>query len=303
MLAIEASLRIGKDSLRVGVDSYSFHRYFGELRTGESPADQRWTTDDFLNFCSELGVDGVSLETCFLDGGADADVESLRQRLDHHSFERVLAWGHPDGLAMGLDPAAFADALAAVDQAAALGCGLLRIVVGITRHFGQECETEVLRRVVPQVAEITERAAECGLDVAIETHCDLTTASVGSLVEQVASPRLGVVFDSANVVRIGEDLLAAAAALAPHTKMIHVKDLDLRSSTRGEPGGHWPGVPLGLGDLDIVGALELMEEAGFDGLACVEVADMSPGWSEHDIVAQSVDWLAKFATERCPCPE
>lgn len=299
----EQSLRIEENSLRIGVDSYSFHRYFGELREGESPADQRWTTDDFLNLCSELGVNGVSLETCFLDRGSDVDVESLRQRLDQHGFERVLAWGHPDGLAMGLDPAAFADALAAVDQAAGLGCGLLRIVVGITRHFGQESEVKVLRRVVPQVTEITDRAAERGLDVAVETHCDLTTASIASLIEQVASPRLGAVFDSANVVRIGEDLLDAAAALAPHTKMVHVKDLDLRSSTPGEPGGHWPGVPLGLGDLDIVGVLELMEDAGFDGLACVEVADMASGWSEHDIVAQSVDWLGKFATERHPCPE
>ncbi len=296
-------MRIRENSWRVGVDSYSFHRYFGELREGESPADQRWTTDDFLNRCSELGVDGVSLETCFLDGDADAEVASLRQRLDQHGFERVLAWGHPDGLAMGLDTEAFADALAAVDQAAELGCGLLRIVVGITRHFGQESETEVLRRLVPQVTEITDRAEQRGLDVAVETHCDLTTASVGRLVEQVASPRLGVVFDSANVVRIGEDLLAAATALAPHTKMIHVKDLDLRSSTPNEPGGHWPGVPLGLGDLDIAGTLELMEAAGFDGLACVEVADMASGWSEHEIVAQSVDWLGKFATERHPCPE
>ena len=296
-------MRIGESSLRIGVDSYSYHRFFGELRTGESPADQRWTTDDFLDCCSELGVDGVSLETCFLDGRADADTESLRQRLDQLGFDRVLAWGHPDGLAMGLDPEAFADALAAVNQAAALGCGLLRIVVGTTRHFGQEKETEVIRRVVPQVAEITERAAERDLDVAIETHCDLTTESVGCLVEQVASSRLGVVFDSANVVRIGENLLAAAAALAPHTKMIHLKDLDLRSSTPGHPGGRWPGVPLGIGNLDIHQALTVIEEAGFDGLACVEVADMSPGWSEHDIVAQSVDWLTKFATERCSCPE
>ena len=286
--------------MRIGVDSYSFHRFFGELRTGESPADPRWATDDFLHCCSELGVDGVSLETCFL---ANGDMESLRQLLDQHGFERVLAWGHPEGLAMGLDPGAFADALAAVDQAAQLGCGLLRIVVGTTRHFGQECETEVLRRVVPQAAEITERADERGLDVAIETHCDLTTDSVGELVEQVASPRLGVVFDSANVVRIGDDLVAAAAALAPHTKMIHAKDLDLPSSTPGDPGGRWPGVPLGQGDLDIAQALAVMAEAGFDGLACVEVADMAPGWSEHEIVAQSVDWLTEFATERYSCPE
>ncbi|WP_419928288.1 sugar phosphate isomerase/epimerase family protein [Candidatus Poriferisocius sp.] len=289
--------------MRIGVDSYSYHRFFGELRTSESPAEQRWTTDDFLNCCSELGVDGVSLETCFLDSGADADVESLRQRLDQHGFERVLAWGHPDGLAMGLDRDAFADALAAVDQAAGLGCNLLRIVIGTTRHFGHEDETEVLRRVVPQLAQITEKADLRGLDVAIETHCDLTTESVGELIEQVASPQLGVVFDSANVVRIGDDLLTAAAALAPHTKMIHAKDLDLGSSTPGNPGGHWPGVPLGHGDLDIDQALAVMNEAGFDGLACIEVADMAPGWSEHEIVAQSVDWLTKFATERYSCPE
>ena len=63
---------------------------------------------------------------------------------------------------------------------------------------------------------------------------------MGELIEQVASPRLGVVFDCANVVRIGDDLLAAAAALASHTKMIHVKDLDLGSSTPGDPEATGP---------------------------------------------------------------
>ena len=289
--------------MRVGIDSYSYHRFFGELRAGESPVGERWSTDDFWDRCARLGVDGVSLETCFLDIHTVADVDSLRQSLDRHGFERVLAWGHPDGLGMGLCAESLKDALGAVELAARLECGLLRIVVGTARHFGQESEDRVIRRVAPQVAEVVEQADGYGLDVALETHCDLTVGSLVRLLDLLSDPRLGVVFDTANVVRIGEDLLAAATALAPHTKMVHVKDLDLHSGVPGNPTDRWPGVPLGCGDLDVAGAVAVLDNAGFDGLACVEVADMAPGWSEHDIVAQSVDWLNQIATRRVLCPE
>lgn len=289
--------------MRIGVDSYSYHRFFGELRSAELPAEETWTTEDFLNRCIQLGVDGVSLETCYLDLASDRSVDSLRQKLDQAGLDRVLAWGHPEGLAMGHEPSRFADALHAADVAARLDCELLRIVIGTVIHFGGEDEAEVIRRVVPLIDRIVRQADHHGFDVAIETHCDLTVGALSQVVGEIDSPRLGVVFDTANVVRIGEDLIAAAELLAPHVKMAHVKDIDLANSTPGQPGGRWPGVPLGQGDLDLPRTLAILDHAGFDGLTCVEVADTSPHWSEDEIVALSVDWLsANGQPRRIPCP-
>ena len=279
-------------ALRVGIDSYTYHRHFGEVRPREVAVETGWTTRHFVDRCSEMEVDGVSLETCFLDGTSTQHMSELRRMLDGAALDRVLAWGHPGGLEMGRSPQRLADALEAVDHAAAIGAELLRIVVGTTRFFGLEDEAVVLERLLPQVTTIADRGAEKGVPVAIETHCDLTVSSLVELIETAARPNLGVVLDTANVVRIGEDVVESARVLAPHTMMLHLKDLDLASSADpGDPSGWWPCVPLGTGDLDLASVLNVVQESGFTGLACVEVADVVPGADEDEIVTESVRWL------------
>jgi len=281
-----------KVSLRIGIDSYTYHRRFGEVRPLEVLVEVGWTTKQVVDRCSEMGVDGVSLETCFLDGTSTRHISELRRMLDDAALDRVWAWGHPGGLEMGRSPEHLAGALEAVDHAEAIGAELLRIVVGTTRFFGLENEAAVLERLVPQVVTIADRGAEQGVPVAIETHCDLKISSLVELIETADRPNLGVVLDTANVVRIGEDPVDAARVLAPHTMMLHLKDLDLASSAQpGDPGGWWPCVPLGTGDLDLASILNLVHEAGFTGLACIEVADVPPGAEEDEIVAESVRWL------------
>ncbi|MEQ8716843.1 MAG: sugar phosphate isomerase/epimerase family protein [Acidimicrobiales bacterium] len=288
--------------MRVGIDTYTYHRRFGEVRPSESPVDTRWTTADAVARCVELGVDGISLETCYLEGTSDPEISALRRMLDEAGLDRVLAWGHPGGLELGRSPERFADALRAVDHAVGIGAELLRIVVGTTAHFGSEDEAVVVERLSPLVAELTEYADDHGLPVAIETHCDLTVDGLLQLVEDVDRPGLGVVFDTANVIRIGDDLIRAAEVLAPHTRMLHVKDLDLAASAEpGDPAGWWPCLPLGTGDLDLTDALRLFDSAGFVGLACVEVADVPAGTDEDAIAEESVRWLrATMPRSRVP---
>lgn len=279
-------------ALRVGIDSYTYHRRFGEVRPREVAVEAGWTTRHFVDRCFEMKVDGVSLETCFLDGTSTRHLSDLHRILDDAALDRVLAWGHPGGLEMGRTPQRLADALEAVDHAEAIGAELLRIVVGTTRFFGLENEAAVLERLLPQVITIADRGAEKGVPVAIETHCDLTVSSLVELIEIADRPNLGVVLDTANVVRIGADPVEAARALAPHTMMLHVKDLDLSSSSEpGDAGGWWPCIPLGTGDVDLTAVLNIVQEAGFDGLACVELADVTPGADEDDIVEESLAWL------------
>lgn len=279
-------------SLRVGIDSYTYHRRFGEVRPLEVPIEAGWTTQHVVDRCSELGVDGISLETCYLDGTSTRHMSELRRVLDDAGLDRVLAWGHPGGLEMGRSPQRLADALEAVDHAAAIGAELLRIVVGTTRFFGLENEEVVVERLRPQVAAIADRGAERGVPVGIETHCDLTVAGLVELMEIADRPNLGVVLDTANLVRIGEDAVDAARVLAHHTLMLHLKDLDLATTAEpGDPGGWWPCIPLGTGDVDLTSVLNLVLEAGFDGLACVEVADIAPGADEDEIAEESVRWL------------
>lgn len=286
--------------MRVGVDSYSYHRYFGEIREGESDPGTRWSTWDFLDRSIELAVDGVSLETCYLPLEEPGFTRRLGERLDQAGLERVLAWGHPGGLELGTSPTRIDELLAVIDHAAAIKSRLVRIVVGTCAHWQQEPEAESIQRLEPIIGEVCREAAARGLDLAIETHCALSVAGLIELIERADSENLGVVLDTANVVRVGADLVEATRLLASHTRMLHVKDLDLAAASFGDPGGWWPCVPLGRGDLDLKGSLGILRRAGFDGLACVEIATLPEGVDEDAAVAAGVAWLRAWNRAKAP---
>ncbi len=277
--------------MRVGIDTYSYHRFFGEIREGEEDPGTRWTTWDFLDRAAELEVDGVSLETCYMDLEDAQFRERLAVTLDETGLEAVLAWGHPGGLEMGTSQERLEELLRVVDIAAGMVMGLVRLVVGTYTHWGMEPADASVERLVPRVTEACHHAAEQGVRLAIETHTALPVAALAELIGRVDAPNLGVVLDTANVVRVGSDLTGATRLLAPLTDMVHVKDLDLSAADFANPGGWWPSTSLGQGDLDLEGVVAELRSAGFDGLTCVELATLPPGSEEDHMVRESITWL------------
>ena len=88
--------------LKVGIDSYCFHRFFGEVYPEQETPPYQMTLEDFIEFCRELEVDGVSVESCFIPQRHDAGyMQGIGAMLDDYEFDRVYAWGHPDGLERG----------------------------------------------------------------------------------------------------------------------------------------------------------------------------------------------------------
>src|SRR5438093_6979941 len=53
--------------MKTGIDSYCYHRYFGEIYPDQTDPGQRWTFRDFVKRAVELKADGVSLESCFFE--------------------------------------------------------------------------------------------------------------------------------------------------------------------------------------------------------------------------------------------
>ena len=277
--------------MRVGIDTYSYHRFFGEIREGEDDPGTRWTTWDFLDRAVELGVDGVSLETCYLDLDDPAFRRRLALSMDDAGLDRALAWGHPGGLEMGKSDERLDDLLRVIDHAAAMGVPLVRLVVGTFVHWGSEPPHVSVERLVPRVRTACHHAAELEVRLSIETHTALPVEALDELIDRVDAPNLGVVLDTANVVRVGSDLMEATRLLACMTDMVHMKDLDLSDAGFGDPGGWWPCVSLGTGDLDLHSVLAELRSVGFAGLLCVELATLPAGSDEDRMVAEGVAWL------------
>ena len=89
--------------MKIGIDSYCFHRYFGEIYPGlQADPGVRWKMErEFLEFALAQHVDEVALESCFFDALDDGLCAEIKGRLADAGVDSVLGWGHPEGLEGG----------------------------------------------------------------------------------------------------------------------------------------------------------------------------------------------------------
>ena len=115
--------------MKVGIDSYCYHRYFGEVYPEQKEPPRRWTLEDFLDRPKQLQVNGVSLESCFIPQREDPGyLSSIKERLDDYGFDRVYAWGHPDGLEGGKNESEYGEMVKSFEHAKQVGAKVMRVV-------------------------------------------------------------------------------------------------------------------------------------------------------------------------------
>jgi 3-oxoisoapionate decarboxylase len=284
--------------MRIGIDSYSFHRYFGEVYPDlQADPGKTWTMEgDFVDFAKAHGAEEVALETCFFSSTDEGYLADMKARVDEAGFAaRVVGWGHPDGLHAGSDEEALADLKRHIPVAAALGAPIMRIVSGSMIHVEEPHEPQV-RNTIRMLGEAVEVAREHDVVLAIENHIDFTSREILEIVEGVDSEHLRVNFDTGNTLRLFEDPVDAARRLAPYTVATHTKDI-INLPKGGSPAErftYWPSAPCGEGLIDLEGVATALSEGGFEGALCVEIDLVAPQFvdrSEEDIVASSLEYL------------
>jgi sugar phosphate isomerase/epimerase len=277
--------------VKIAIDSYCYHRYFGECYAGlQHPADRAMTVWDFLKRARQLGVAGVSLESCFLPSFEDDFLRRLNEALDSSGFERVWAWGHPNGLGSGTDRTAARDLIEHLGHARKIGARVMRIVGGSRRTRPASFATHK-RRLGGMLKKLLPAAEDHGIVLALENHIDLTADEITDLIAGINSAWLGVCLDTGNNLRLHEDPLVVAEKLAPFARATHVKDVWVR---RGDPKdfAFWPSVPLGKGLVDISRVLGFLGKARYRGLLAIEVDYLHPEYGDEDsAVVASVKYL------------
>lgn len=117
--------------MQIAIDSYCYHRYFGEWYDGlQTDPGRRITVWDFLDKAQGFKVQGVSLESCFVPFDEPGVVARLCRELDQRGLSRVWTWGHPNGLRSGTDAGAAQDLRAHIVMAEQLGASVMRICAG-----------------------------------------------------------------------------------------------------------------------------------------------------------------------------
>jgi 3-oxoisoapionate decarboxylase len=282
--------------MKTGIDSYCYHRYFGEIYPDQRDPGCRWTFHDFVSRAVELKVDGVSLESCFFERLDKGYLTDMRGVLDAQKLERVLAWGHPDGLEAGRNEKAWRQMNALIPKARHLGAEIMRIVAS-SLMFRHQPHGPQIKAIVKMLRESVRIARDQGVILALENHIDYTSAEILEILERVGSDSLKVNFDTGNTLRMMENPVAAARRLGPHTVATHTKDVEACRHVAPEEWYFFSSVPVGTGLIDMPGVVKALRECGYTGVLAVESDHHKDNQDEDKLVARSIAYLKKLLRE------
>ena len=285
--------------MRIGIDTYSYHRYLGESYPVQTPPDRLMPYEDILQRALAPGIDGISIETCFFDQPATGHAVRLVAMAREAGCEAILAWGHPLGLHGGESDDAQADLEATIRLCGSLGITTLRIV-GSNRRLMAGTPKDTQRRLVAgRLASSVRIAEDEGVVLAIENHQDFLAEDILMILEEVNSPNLGVNYDTGNSLRLNEDPLHAATLLAPHITATHIKDVRIVDGGDPDAWTYYATVPAGRGIVDLPGVLDVIEAAGFRGFHAVELDYLHPDYpDEFRVMEESIRYLKNLREQR-----
>jgi 3-oxoisoapionate decarboxylase len=282
--------------MKVGIDSYCYHRFFGEVYPDQKPPEKDMTMEDFLVRAKELAVDGVSLESCFFPSYDEGWLKDLKAQLDDYGFDRVYAWGHPDGLERGKNFEEFDVMMASFERAKLIGADVMRVVGSslMFRHEPHGPQIEALTKMFKKAVPVAE---DFQIKMAVENHIDFTADEILQLIENVDSEYFGINFDTGNFLRLLDDPIAGMEKLAPYTYATHVKDLMPDKTAKPTDWHFFAGVPVGMGLIDNEKLAQLLHQAGYAGFLAVEIDHPHADWEgrEDEAVALSVKELKRVA--------
>jgi sugar phosphate isomerase/epimerase len=227
-----------------------------------------WRIEQTIQQARVMGYEALELR--LLDGEV-IDPVAHRERV-----RQAVALAHEAGIdtcALGSscylnqsDPAALAGQVEElhhwIDLASEVRVPIVRVFGGPDRpgtgeDEGNEAVAYALTQVVPQ-------AQGAGVVVALETHDAFSTARrTARVLQSVASPAAGALWDVFHTFEAGESPAKAAHLLAERIAHVHFKD-----GKRGAAG--WDLVLLGEGDLPLVETLQRIDLSGYAGYLSVE---------------------------------
>ncbi len=278
--------------MKVGIDSYCYHRFFGEVYPEQEKPSKEMTLEDFIRRAKELAVDGVSLESCFIPRFDKSYLSEIKGMLDESNLDRVFAWGHPDGLEAGNNEKAFDEMMASIEYAHDIGANVMR-VVGSSLMFRFEPHGPQIDKLSQMFSEAVKEAEKYGIKLADENHIDFDSDEMLTLINNVNSPFFGINFDTGNFMRVLDDPVQGMEKLAKHVYATHIKDLKPQKGAAVNDWFFFSSTPIGDGFVDNQKLAQILKDNGYEGFLAVEIDFLHPDYNNNEdwAVEQSVKAL------------
>jgi sugar phosphate isomerase/epimerase len=277
---------------------------------------------EFIAKAASLGYDGVMLagkrpHLSPLDA-TPMQVEQVKDALIRTGLRCDVIAAYTDFAGGGAAEVPYAEMQVAYVEslarlANALQCGIVRV---FTAYESPGQTAAVLwPRVVAVLRECCDRAAACGVTIAIQNHHDLAvhTAALLELLADIDRPNCKLGFDAWSPALRGENLYEAARRAAPHTVITTNADYVSLPRFQYQPElvNYQPAlpdlvraVPFGQGFIDYGAFFRGLIDGGFDGVATYEMCSPLRGGGAIEnldrCAAQYVKWMRENVLARRP---
>jgi sugar phosphate isomerase/epimerase len=237
----------------------------------------RLTPGGWFRQAHELGLDGADLSVAHVTSRAPTHLDELRREAEAAGVRIVMLATYSDFTLPGAAERArqVDDVRAWIEAAARLGVAFLRLTAG-QAHPGVAHQAG-LAWAAEGLTACLEAAAAAGVRLLYENHVrgavwsynDFTQPAERflELVRRTAGSELGILFDTANCLALGDDPLAVLQQVRERVGAVHLSDI--RRAGAFEP------TVIGTGVAPIVQLLQFLVQGGFDGWISIEEASRS----------------------------
>ena len=244
---------------------------YDNIFTGKS------TVADWIQFGAELGLDAVDFSIKFFPQRDAETIKHTRTAFEKHNITPCMLacysdFTHPDAAQRVQE---LTDLKADIALAKALGAKFIRVTAG-QQHPGTERAAGV-QWVTDGFRHAIDAAEKQGITLAYENHTkgapwnywdfSQPTEIFLEILDALSDTPLGVCFDTANPLVLGEDVLALLEQVVHRIVVVHI--FDLREVGVFEP------VRVGTGASPIPQIFSRIRQTGYDGWLSIEEASRS----------------------------
>jgi sugar phosphate isomerase/epimerase len=143
-----------------------------------------------------------------------------------------------------------------------LRCSYGRLRIESSRFNRTIPRQEHLDRLIASLRIAAGIAADEGIVLGIENHCDFTGREIASVIEAVGATTVRAAIDTGNSFTVFCDPDDDLEALAPYSVLTHLKDMVIVQDEPGRVPFRAQGCALGHGHVDVRRAIQMLVERG-----------------------------------------